>query len=131
VEDSAVLASNVAVVQRIPIGLDRGTRIARDRFACTYKRSSQQEPMMRLSSGHYDDARQTNGAQREEHDLCERVRAEFLEMPGLTLTLPQASRLFSIEPARCERVLGALVDAGDLATDGRAFASPGTGRRYG
>ena len=63
-------------------------------------------------------------AHREEHDLCARVQAEFREMPGLKLTLPQASRLFSIEPTRCERVLGALVDAGHLATDGKAFASP-------
>ena len=68
-------------------------------------------------------------AHNEEHDLRTRVQAEFREMPGLTLTLLQASRLFSIEPARCERVLGALVHAGDLATDGRAFASPRGGRR--
>lgn len=66
---------------------------------------------------------------RDEHDLCARVQAEFLEMPGLTLTLPQASRLFSIEPTRCERVLGALVHAGHLATDGKAFAGAGGGRR--
>ena len=65
----------------------------------------------------------------EEHDLCTRVQAEFREMPGLKLTLPQASRLFSIEPTRCERVLGALVHAGHLATDGNAFASPLGGRR--
>jgi hypothetical protein len=63
-------------------------------------------------------------AHREENDLCTRVQAEFREMPGLKLTLPQASRLFSIEPTRCERVLGVLVDAGHLATDGKAFASP-------
>jgi hypothetical protein len=67
---------------------------------------------------------------REEHDLCTRVQAEFREMPGLTLTLPQASRLFSIEPTRCERVLGALVQAGHLATDGKAFAGAGGGRRF-
>lgn len=66
---------------------------------------------------------------REERDLCTRVQAEFLEMPGLRLTLPQASRLFSIEPTRCERVLGALVHAGHLATDGNAFASRRGGRR--
>lgn len=60
---------------------------------------------------------------RNEHDLCARVRAEFWEMPGLKLTLPQASRLFSIEPARCERVLEALVRDGHLATDGSTFAS--------
>jgi hypothetical protein len=65
---------------------------------------------------------------REEHDLCARVQAEFREMPGLRLTLPQASRLFSIEPARCERVLGALVQAGYLATDGTAFACARGGR---
>ena len=35
-------------------------------------------------------------------------------MPGLTLTLPQAARLFSLEPARCERILDALVHAGLL-----------------
>jgi hypothetical protein len=68
-------------------------------------------------------------AHHEEHDLCTRVQAEFREMPGLTLTLPQAARLFSIERTRCERVLGALVRAGHLATDGRAFASPMSGRR--
>jgi hypothetical protein len=55
-------------------------------------------------------------------DLCARVEAEFREMPGLRLTLPQAARLFGIEAARCERVLDALVHAGALATDGRAFA---------
>jgi hypothetical protein len=80
---------------------------------------------MRLWPAPHDPA-DTGAAHR---DLCTRVRAEFREMPGLTLTLPQASRLFSIEPARCERVLGALVHAGDLATDGQAFASPQGGRR--
>jgi hypothetical protein len=64
----------------------------------------------------------------DELDLCMRVRGEFREMPGLRLTLPQASRLFSIEPTRCERVLGALVHAGQLATDGHAFANPRSGR---
>jgi hypothetical protein len=51
-------------------------------------------------------------------------------MPGLRLTHPQASRLFSLDPVRCERILGALVQAGILATDGRAFASAAAGRRY-
>jgi hypothetical protein len=62
-------------------------------------------------------------------EVCMRVRAEFLEMPGLTLTLPQAARLFSLTPARCEQVLRALVGAGQLVTDGRAFARAGNGRR--
>jgi hypothetical protein len=45
------------------------------------------------------------------------------------LTLPQAVRLFSIDAARCERVLGALVARGVLATDGRAFARADAGAR--
>ena len=66
---------------------------------------------------------------RDERELCTRVQAEFVEMPGLRLTLAQAVRLFSIEPDQCERVLGTLVLAGHLASDGKAFASPRIGRR--
>jgi hypothetical protein len=33
-------------------------------------------------------------------DLETRIRAEFAEMPGLKLTLPQASRLFNVERVR-------------------------------
>ena len=66
---------------------------------------------------------------RDEERLCARIRAEYREMPGLTLTLPQAARLFSIDIVRCERVLGALVDEGWLATDGRKFANAFGGRR--
>ena len=66
----------------------------------------------------------------EEQVLCTRVRAEFREMPGLKLTLSQAARLFHIEATTCERILGALVRAGDLALEGNAFASPLAGRRY-
>ena len=32
-------------------------------------------------------------------DLAVRIRAEFAEMPGLKLTLPQASRLFNVSGA--------------------------------
>jgi hypothetical protein len=66
----------------------------------------------------------------QDHDLHRRIRAEFVEMPGLKLTLPQASRLFNLELTRCERVLGALVDIGSLATEAGAFVRPGAGRRY-
>ena len=63
------------------------------------------------------------------HTLQTRVSAEFHEMPGMRLTISQAARLFSIESARCERVLGALVDRGVLATDGQAFARADAGAR--
>lgn len=66
---------------------------------------------------------------RDDREVCARVQAEFVEMPGLRLTLPQAVRLFSIEPGQCERVLATLVLAGHLTTDGRSFASPRIGRR--
>ena len=64
----------------------------------------------------------------EDADLCSRVRAEFREMPGLRLTVAQAARLFSLEPARCERVLRALIEAGILTTDGCAYAPADAGR---
>jgi len=43
--------------------------------------------------------------------LLERVRAEFLEMPGLRLTREQAQRLCGVERALLQRVLDELVDA--------------------
>jgi hypothetical protein len=66
----------------------------------------------------------------DDQQLCGRVRAEFREMPGLTLTLPQAARLFSIDPERCERVLATLVEAGYLARNGTGFANSHEGRRW-
>ena len=53
--------------------------------------------------------------------LANRIRSEYREMPGLKLTLRQASRLFNLEAAACARALDALVGAGALRTDGRAF----------
>jgi hypothetical protein len=66
----------------------------------------------------------------DEYEIEGRIRAEFKEMPGLNLTLQQASRLFGLEPAVCEQVLGALVRQGDLGTDGRVFARAGSGRLW-
>jgi hypothetical protein len=39
-----------------------------------------------------------------------RIRAEYLEMPGLKLTLVQAQRLCGVERALCKTVLDALVE---------------------
>ena len=64
-----------------------------------------------------------------ERDLLTRVRAEFNEMPGLTLTLHQATRLFGLDRSECERVLRALVKVGVLSTDGCTFARADVGRR--
>jgi hypothetical protein len=45
------------------------------------------------------------------HRTMERVRAEFLEMPGLRLTLRQVERLCGVDQSICKPVLDALVDA--------------------
>ena len=54
-------------------------------------------------------------------ELERRIRAEFSDMPGLKLTLPQACRLFNVERLRCERVLDALICDGDLLNIGGTF----------
>lgn len=46
--------------------------------------------------------------------VVDRVRAEFIEMPGLEVTLPQAVRLWTIGMDDCRFVIDALVDAGFL-----------------
>jgi hypothetical protein len=46
--------------------------------------------------------------------ITERVRGEFREMPGLTLTLAQAGRLWSLDVRTCSEVLSHLVDTGFL-----------------
>jgi hypothetical protein len=51
----------------------------------------------------------------ERQRLTERIRNEFMEMPGLVLTLPQASRLFGLSPEACARVLSELVRSRQLS----------------
>ena len=43
--------------------------------------------------------------------VTNRVRAEFVEMPGLTLTVRQASRLFGLDQDMCREVVDRLIDA--------------------
>src|SRR5262245_51969336 len=42
-------------------------------------------------------------------DVVQRVRSEFLEMPGLQLTPVQARRLWNLEGEMCQAVIDALV----------------------
>jgi hypothetical protein len=46
--------------------------------------------------------------------LVERIRAEYLEMPGLCLKLEQAQRLWGVERALCQQALDTLVDTNFL-----------------
>ncbi len=48
---------------------------------------------------------------RSTEEALKRVKKEFLDMPGLRLTEAQARRLWGLDAASCEALLGALVDA--------------------
>ena len=43
--------------------------------------------------------------------MCELITAEYLEMPGLSLTKPQMQRLWSLEAVICDALVDALVTA--------------------
>jgi hypothetical protein len=53
--------------------------------------------------------------------LLEQVQAEYAEMPGLSVTLPQAQRLWVVDQATCEEVFSRLISRGVLrrTTKGR------------
>ena len=57
------------------------------------------------------------GREREMTRVC----AEFREMPGLRITVPQAARLFGLDHGDCARVLESLVNHGVLFRDGELF----------
>ena len=46
--------------------------------------------------------------------VLRRVRAEFVEMPGLRLTPAQAIRLWGVERDLCHAVINALIDSAFL-----------------
>jgi hypothetical protein len=49
-----------------------------------------------------------------------RIRSEYIEMPGLVLTLSQAARLWGFGTGRAADLLNALLDAGFLVCDKEA-----------
>jgi hypothetical protein len=50
--------------------------------------------------------------------LLHRVREQYREMPGLTLTKPQAMRLFGVAPSVCAAMFRALVMENFLSRTG-------------
>ena len=48
------------------------------------------------------------------HALVERIRGEFLEMPGLQLTITEAARLWGLDLKACQHVVEVLVAASFL-----------------
>ena len=62
---------------------------------------------------------------RQVEGLIRRIKAEYLEMPGLHLSAAQARRLWSLDAGTCTTVLEAL-----LADRFLACTSSGTYRRF-
>lgn len=64
-------------------------------------------------------------------DVLQRIQGEFSEMPGLRLTAAQAQRLWGLERAVCDELLGALVNAKFLSQtrDGAFIKTDGGPRR--
>jgi hypothetical protein len=61
------------------------------------------------SPSHWRDHTLSPGRVMEFEVVVQRVRAEFLEMPDLTLTISQAQRLLGLEEELCRRVIAALI----------------------
>jgi hypothetical protein len=57
--------------------------------------------------------------------VLQRIRGEFREMPGLKLTIAQATRLWHLDPGTSEELLNALVVDGLLrrSADGAYLVS--------
>ncbi|HEX9367930.1 MAG TPA: hypothetical protein VF921_14970 [Vicinamibacterales bacterium] len=68
-------------------------------------------------------------ATRERRDLArreavvQRIVAEFHDMPGLVLSLRQASRFLGVDEAACGRILAALTQAGVLRRSASEYYS--------
>ena len=61
----------------------------------------------------------------KDHIIMIRIRGEYLEMPGLSLTVPQASRLMGLSNPVCHACFDSLVSDGFLVRtrDGRYLLS--------
>src|SRR5579862_2344644 len=83
----------------------RGRRIQRGAGTCV---APARRAIPQSSSGV---SRMTPEPTHTADEVLRRVQGEFLEMPGLRLTEPQARRLWGLDSASCSALLGALVDA--------------------
>lgn len=66
----------------------------------------------------FSDPKGTAKDSREDH-WSMRVRGEYLEMPGLSLTQAQAQRLWGLNREACETLLDGLTEAGFLRRNAR------------
>jgi hypothetical protein len=65
-----------------------------------------------------------HASETRDEELQSRIRAEYDDMPGLKLTLSQASRLFNVDAENCVRVLVRLVADGVLSIREESFVGP-------
>lgn len=61
-------------------------------------------------------------------DLLQRMYGEYTEMPGLHLTVPQASRLWNVKRARAAQALDLLVETSFLRRRGDNYVRADCGR---
>jgi hypothetical protein len=66
--------------------------------------------------------------QEREVDLLGRVYLEYLELPGLQLTVAQSVRLWNTDRDTCIQALETLVDASFLRRDGDCYVRVDAGR---
>lgn len=53
------------------------------------------------------------------HELLQRVEGEYRELPALSLTAPQAQRLWGLDSTTCSFVLMTLIERGVLRRTAR------------
>jgi hypothetical protein len=53
------------------------------------------------------------------HELLSRIESEYREMPGMSVTAPQAQRLWALDSTTCSFVLRTLVERGILRRTAR------------
>jgi hypothetical protein len=64
----------------------------------------------------------------EDRTVCTRIIGEYLEMPGLNVTIPQACRLWDIDAPRCAHLLETLLASGFLRKRGECYVRADAGR---
>ncbi len=70
-----------------------------------------------------------SGHMIHEHELPVQIRAEYLEMPGLQLSVGQAARLWNTDACWCSAALEGLVENGFLCKKDSVYLLARSGRR--
>jgi hypothetical protein len=82
-----------------------------------------------IERGNQEAIMSTSDPSRHMREFCVRITCEYLELPGLALTLPQATHLWSEDAETCMRALDRLVASGFLRSTGGAYRRDCAGYR--